>query len=520
MTRVIKQSIVCKCGLLLVLLLGLSHWALPQAINTSSIYRNDSVGVRGALAPEWNLITRREQAPDSLKPNFPADKGADDSPLLIGIHDSQQFFIRLLTETFFDDLEAYARVLAQGIKSQGLEILSTGIAADSTAMQIDYHHPELGLRFRERVSILPDSQVIRMASWSSSLTWDTYTSVIDNAFAAIELKDVVNASPGWQTVWANLEQRLLSTEIDGIAGIELAAQSAPTDERALCADPTSSMLWRVESPVLQGNGSQIYLFGSIHVGKPEFYPLAEEIENTYQLADYLVFEVDPNSVSNPAVLMSMQTRGMLPSGQTLADVVSSEVLEEFRRVMGDMGLPADNFMTMQPWFLALMLSSLQMNSLGYLPEYGLESYFLAQKPARTEILELESIQQQIGFLEALNAETYLAYTINTFESGNEEIEKLVDAWLCADKAPLTEMLFAEFENTELSAAEQAEMEALMGSLYTRRNIDMADKIADYASAKQGIYFVVIGSAHLLGEGSVVELLREKRFQVTPVSLSP
>jgi len=64
------------------------------------------------------------------------------------------------------------------------------------------------------------------------------------------------------------------------------------------------------------------------------------------------------------------------------------------------------------------------------------------------------------------------------------------------------------------------MEALMGSLYTRRNIDMADKIADYASAQQGTYFVVIGSAHLLGEGSVVELLREKRFQVTPVSLSP
>jgi len=82
------------------------------------------------------------------------------------------------------------------------------------------------------------------------------------------------------------------------------------------------------------------------------------------------------------------------------------------------------------------------------------------------------------------------------------------------------MLFAEFESAELTTAEQADMEALMGSLYTRRNIDMADKIADYAYAQQGIYFVVIGSAHLLGEDSVVELLREKSFQVTPVSLSP
>ena len=520
MTRIIKRSIFHKGGLLLVLLLGLSHWAQPQSINTSSIYRNDSVGVRGAFAPQWKLITSREQAPDGLKPNFPSDKGPDDSPLFIGIHDSQQLFIRLLTETFFDDLNSYARVLAEGIQSQGLEILSASMSSDNTAMQIDYHHPELGLRFRERVSILPDSQVIRMAAWSSNLTWDTYASVIDNAFAGLELNDVVNANPGWQTVWANLGEKLLSTGMQGIEGVELAAVANQTANPALCADPTSSMLWRVESPLLQDNGSQIYLFGSIHVGKAEFYPLAEEIENTYRSADYLVFEVDPNSVSDPSVLMSMQTRGMLPPGQTLADVVSTEVLDEFRRVMGNMGLPTDNFMTMQPWFLTLMLSSLQMNSLGYLPEYGLESYFLAQKPAQTEILELESIEQQIGFLEALNAETYLAYTINSFESGNQEIEKLVDAWLCADKAPLTEMLFAEFESAELTTAEQADMEALMGSLYTRRNIDMADKIADYAYAQQGIYFVVIGSAHLLGEDSVVELLREKSFQVTPVSLSP
>ncbi len=517
MTRVIKRNIIKRGWLLLVLFLGLSHWALPQAINSSSIYRNDSVGIRGAFAPQWNLITSREQAPEGLKPNFPADKGPDESPLFIGIHDSQQLFIRLLTETFFDDLNAYARVLAQGIRSQGLEVLSARMSSDGTAMQIDYQHPELGLRFRERVSILPDSQVIRMAAWSSNLTWDTYASVIDDAFAGVELNDVVNGNSGWQTVWAYLEQRLLSSRIEGL---ELAQVTVQTESAASCTDPTSSMLWRVESPLLQENGSEIYLFGSIHVGKAEFYPLAEEIENTYRSADYLVFEVDPNSLADPEVLMNMQTRGMLPSGQTLADVVSTEVLDEFRRVMGNMGLPADNFMSMQPWFLTLMLSSLQMNALGFLPEYGLESYFLAQKPAQAEILELESIQQQIGFLEALNAETYLAYTIDTFESGFEEIEKLVDAWLCADKAPLTEMLFAEFDSTDLSAAQQVEMEALMGSLYTRRNIDMADKIAQYVNARQGTYFVVIGSAHLLGEGSVVELLREKHFQVTPVSLSP
>ena len=495
---------------------GASHWVHAQAINTSSIYRNDSIGVRGTFAPEWNVIKNRMQAPDELKPNFPEDKGPNDSPLFIGMHASEQLFMRLLSETYFDDLKAYTSILVEGIQGQGLEISAARMALDNSAVEIDYHHPQLGLRFRERVSLLPDSQVIRMAAWSSERTWNTYEAVIEDAFNEVELKDAINAASGWQSVWRDLEARLDNASLEGLV---LAQISVPVQAAQACIDPASSMLWRVDSPVLAQRGTEIYLFGSIHVGKAEFYPLAEEIEEVFQAADYVVFEVDPSSVSDPAVLMAMQTRGMLPQGQTLNDVISAEVVDEFRRVMANMGMPADNFMGMQPWFLTLMLSSLQLNALGYLPQYGLESYFLGKKAADVEILELESIQQQIGFLEALNAEAYLAYTINSFETGNEEIEALIDAWVCADKGSLQDILFADFENEEMSLSEQAEFEDLMDALYTQRNIDMADKIVEYASDGEGKYFVVVGSAHLLGEESIVELLKQSRFQVTPVSLT-
>jgi uncharacterized protein len=505
-----------KFTFILCFFFAASHMVQAQAINTSSIYRNDSIGVRGAFAPEWNVITNWMQAPDELKPNFPEDKGPNDSPLFIGMHASEQLFMRLLSETYFDDLEAYISILLQGIQGQGLEITAARMAVDNSAVEINYHHPQLGLRFRERVSLLPDSQVVRMAVWSSELTWNTYEAVIEDAFNEMELKDAINAETGWQSVWKELELRLDKTSL---AGVPLAQLTPPVQTPQVCSDPASSMLWRVDSPVLAARDTEIYLFGSIHVGKATFYPLAEEIESVFQSADYVVFEVDPSAASDPSVLMDMQTRGMLPQGQTLNDVISEEVVADFRRVMANVGMPADNFMGMQPWFLTLMLSSLQLNALGYLPQYGLENYFLGQKTADVEILELESIQQQIGFLEALNAETYLAYTINSFETGNDEIEELINAWVCADKGPLEEILFADFENEEMGISEQAEFEGLMEALYTRRNIDMADKIAEYASAGQGSYFVVVGSAHLLGEASIVELLKQRSLQVTPVSLT-
>jgi len=163
---------------------------------------------------------------------------------------------------------------------------------------------------------------------------------------------------------------------------------------------------------------------------------------------------------------------------------------------------------------------IQVNSLGYLPEYGLESYFLSQKPADADILELENIVQQIGFLQTLNAETFLAYSISDFDSASSEIEDMIQYWMCADKPRLRELLFDSFEDDQMSESERQDMEILMDSLYTRRNIDMAETIAGYADASPGRYFIVIGSAHLLGEGSVVELLQQSGFQVNPVRTSP
>ena len=509
-SRVVSQSMLLFC------LLIITEQLLAQTINSNAIYRNDTIGVRGAFE-NWDIITTRDQAPDALKPNFPNDKGPNDSPLFIGIHDSDQLFLRLLVVTYFDDLEAYAKLLGEGITTQGLEILSARIAEDNSALQMEYAHPQLGLRFIERVVLLPDSQIIRMAAWTTVNEWDQYADVIAEAFEATELFDVFNAESGWQNIWANLEQKLSANNLEGIT---LAQATADIETASACPDPTSSMMWQVHSPKLETTNSQLYLFGSIHVGKENFYPLPAIIESTYRDADFLVFEVDPTSVTDPAGMRILQSRGMLPQGETLANIISPEVMAEFRQVMANLGLPADNFMGMQPWFLTLMLSSLQMNALGYIPEYGLESYFLEQKSEGMEILELETIQKQIGFLENLNAETFLAYTLKSMETGNEEIEQLIGAWKCADKLPLTEMLFSEFDFEDITDVEKADLKGLMETIYTQRNIDMAETIAAYTDAEPGNYFVVIGSAHLLGEESIVALLRDEGFTVSPVNLSP
>jgi uncharacterized protein YbaP (TraB family) len=300
----------------------------------------------------------------------------------------------------------------------------------------------------------------------------------------------------------------------------LGNQAAAQPAGAVCADPGSSMLWEVTGPGLGDGAATLHLFGSIHLGKPDFYPLHPTIETTFRAADHLVFEIDPLAAADPQVALRMQLRGMLPAGQTLSEVVSPEALDNLQGVLARYGIPLGNFMTMKPWLLTLMLANVQASALGYSAQHGLESYFIAQKAPATEIDELETIDQQVDMLDGLDPELLLGYSLQDFDDGASEMEKLIGAWRCADKPALSEQLFSELLNVEQTsdADGRAGMDDLYKRLYTDRNKVMADGIVRFIGTGSGNWFVVVGSAHLLGEGSVVELLEERGYTVTPVRL--
>lgn len=287
-------------------------------------------------------------------------------------------------------------------------------------------------------------------------------------------------------------------------GVPLAAQG----QAPVCADPGSTMLWQVDA-----GDRKVHLFGSIHVGKPEFYPLPERIDAAFREAETLVFEVDPAAMADPALLLEIQARGMLPAGQTLADVLTPATLEELRRVLDGAGLPLESFMRLQPWLLTLSLTSLQMMREGYSPQYGLESWFMARKPADVDVLELESVREQIGYLEELNAESFLAYTLESFEASSEELERMMAAWQCADHENLGALLFEAF-----AVEDDPALAALKTTLIDARNERMAEGVLEFVQRGEGDYFVVVGAAHLLGEGSVVDLLRRAGLEVESVRL--
>lgn len=270
-----------------------------------------------------------------------------------------------------------------------------------------------------------------------------------------------------------------------------------------------SLLWEVQGPALAQNGGSLHLFGSIHVGKPEFYPLPARIEALVREADQLVFEVNPEVAADPRVAMQMQLRGMLPAGQTLADVVPAETLRDLDAVLQSLGLPLENFLNYKPWMLALLLTSIQAGNLGFDPLWGLENYLLQRREPGTGILELESWQQQLDMLESIDPALFLDYSLEEFEAGAELIDTMVAAWLCGDGEVL--------EATVLSGSLELDTD-IYEAMFVRRNRVMADGVAELARQGDADWLVVVGAGHLLGEDSVVSLLEAAGFSVTQVPL--
>lgn len=328
----------------------------------------------------------------------------------------------------------------------------------------------------------------------------------------------------------------------------VAQAGASSTEAVVCADSGSSMLWQVTGGKLEGTDMTLHLFGSIHVGKRDFYPLHPVIEERFRNADKLVFEVDPQGAADPQVALRMQMRGMLPAGQTLPDVISPQTYANLQATLNGLNIPIANFQNLKPWMLTLLLANYQANALGYNAQYGLESYFIAEKSPASRILELESIDQQVEMLDSLDPELLLGHSMNEFDTNSAEMEQMIQAWRCGDKAALSTSLFdsltgaaAEPAGAGASAAgpaaserfgpanatlvpqanqsdSQVARDVLYDTLYTQRNLHMAEGVESFIDTGAGSWFVVVGSAHLLGAGSVVDLLQQRGYDVSPITL--
>jgi uncharacterized protein len=266
-----------------------------------------------------------------------------------------------------------------------------------------------------------------------------------------------------------------------------------------------AFLWKIEAP-----SGTVYLLGSIHAADKSFYPLPKIVDDAFRRSDNLVVEVNIAKEENTeqAINMFLDT-AVYPSGDTLQKHISRET---FKKVMKQFEIYAvDDYriQKLRPWALGMLLSSLELHKSSADSELGIDLHFIKRAMfLKKTILELETMELQAKLFDGLSdqeQEAYLLAAIQGIEGEVEGMDTLMDIWKRGDLAALEKWISG-------SALSRPELGVLNSRILTKRNVNMVARIEDLIKDR-GIDFVVVGAAHLIGKGSIVQLLRTKGYTV-------
>jgi uncharacterized protein len=254
----------------------------------------------------------------------------------------------------------------------------------------------------------------------------------------------------------------------------------------------------------------VYLFGSVHIGLPTMYPLHEKIESAFESADHLAVEIDINDL-NPAEMMQIVTEiGLYNDGSTIEDHISADLYDELLRSISELGLQENGVTMFKPWLVSDMLESIILEKAGFALELGVDQYFLDKAVEENkEIISLETIKQQLDLYTILSPESQekaLRATLLEQEENQAKIAELIEMWIAGDIAGLSELRIIEDDSQD--------MRDYFTALTDERDLKMTAKIEDFlTNGKSETYFVVVGSLHLVGENSIVDLLESRGYDV-------
>lgn len=280
---------------------------------------------------------------------------------------------------------------------------------------------------------------------------------------------------------------------------------AAVDPAAVVAAPAGSgpRLW-----VVKDADSTLYLFGTVHVLKPDTPWGSDKLDRAFAGADEYWFEIaDLTDVSGAVPII--QAKGVSPA-RPLSSLLSAEEQADLDAAARQVGVTAAQLDPLRPWLAALQLTMAAVTKAGYLPENGGDQVLHARAAATGKPIKgFETMPQQINLIADMSEPAQLAMLrsgLKEFEQAPEFLGRMVEAWARGDVEALDVLIGQEMK------AESPEMYAVM---LTRRNADWTDQIVALLDGS-GTVFISVGAGHLTGADSVQAMLARRGVAVEEV----
>jgi uncharacterized protein YbaP (TraB family) len=267
-------------------------------------------------------------------------------------------------------------------------------------------------------------------------------------------------------------------------------------------------MWKVE-----GAKNSVYLLGSIHLLRPQDYPLPTALDSAYNNAEVIVMEVDMDDLDPFAAQAAFTTYGVLHDDKTLRDLMGDELYEQAVVAADTIDIPLEMLGKTEPWYAAMTIEIMMLDRIGFNPTLGIEMYMMSKAQDDGKRIDgFETLEEQIQFLDGMSMQAQRDMLMSTLTESaklGEMMDELIDAWRHGDVAHLESGMLDDL----------AKHEELNKALVTDRNSRWVDRIERLLDDDDD-YLIIVGALHLIGREGVPKQLERSGYPVRQLSEPP
>lgn len=280
------------------------------------------------------------------------------------------------------------------------------------------------------------------------------------------------------------------------------------EEQDIWSANNNSLFWRVS-----GNGLEqpAHLFGTIHTIAKEDFSFKKGLDSILENSSSLMLEAD---ISDPAIIKAVQSRMTWEDGINPDDMYTDAEVEALDALCQSLNTSWEVIKQFNPLSLEGYLSGqILQKELGITSGYEEYLIYNGQKNG-TPILGAESAEYVFTYYKDIPSEEVIDRLVTMADRYLAEPEtfmasfhELVQAYLQQDLKTLYDLNFKE-GNQDLNAQTYE-------TLIVGRNAAWMDTIEKDLSGR----LVAVGAGHLGGEKGLVQLLRDKGYELTPIKVA-
>lgn len=300
-------------------------------------------------------------------------------------------------------------------------------------------------------------------------------------------------------------QAKTTTLADDISKEEMVAmmKDAMTKAEATTGDGSPAM-W-----TFSDDDTTVYLYGTVHLLKPEVKWRSPAFEIALSQADTLVLEADISSAESQAEMQKLVMKyGVFSEGQSLSDVLEYDEEAVVTAALKAKDISLEAVEKLKPWMVGLQLSMMQIMQAGYDPQSGVETILMADAKDKN-LAYLETAETQIKALGGAPLDEQvqgLMATLSSMELGEEYLDALVAEWADGDVKGIGALM----ANPAMLGTQDA-----YDTLLTERNRNWVPGIKALLD-EPGTKLVAVGAGHLAGPDSVVTMLKKDGIKIKAV----